>query len=305
MWGFVTVHVQEGTVRFVDVEIHRIPNLRNPVMVIAFSGWNDAGEGATGAINHLMNAWSDLSPKVVPVHIADVDPEDFYDFQVNRPRVFTDDSNTRSLIWPTTKIFGVALAPMERDLVVVVGEEPSMRWKSFTQELLDLADDLEVSMVVTIGSLLADVPHSRPISVGITAANPSTADRFNVEISNYEGPTGILGAIHDECLRRGIDGVALWAPVPHYASGAPSPKVALALIHGLEDLLAITIPQDELELASEAWESEVDNLAREDSDVADYIKALEESKDAMDIPDISGDMIAKEFERYLRRKSKD
>lgn len=274
-------------------------------MVIAFSGWNDAGEGATGALNHLMNVWSELSPKILPELIADVDPEEFYDFQVNRPRVSTDETNTRSITWPTTKVFGISLASLDRDLVVVVGEEPSMRWKSFTQEILDLADDLEVSMVVTVGSLLADIPHSRPISVGITAANPTTADRFNVEISNYEGPTGILGVIHDGCLRRGIDGVALWAPVPHYASGAPSPKVALALIQAVEDLLAISIPQDELELASDAWENEVDELAREDSDVADYVKALEESKDALDIPEVSGEMIAKEFERYLRRKSKD
>lgn len=274
-------------------------------MIIAFSGWNDAGEGATGALDHLMNVGSELSPNVLPILIADVDPEEFYDFQVNRPRIFTDESNTRSITWPTTRVYGIALASLDRDLVVVVGEEPSMHWKSFTQEILNLADDLEVSMVVTVGSLLADIPHSRPISVGITAANSTTADRFNVEISNYEGPTGILGVILDGCMRRGIDGVALWAPVPHYASSAPSPKVASALIHALEDLLAISIPQDELELASDAWESEINNLAREDSDVANYIKALEESKDAMDIPEISGEMIAKEFERYLRRKSKD
>jgi proteasome assembly chaperone (PAC2) family protein len=274
-------------------------------MVVAFSGWNDAGEGATGALNHLMNVWTELSPKILPLLIAEIDPEEFYDFQVNRPRVFTDETNTRSITWPTTKVFGISLPSLVRDLVVVVGEEPSMRWKSFTQEILDLADDLEVSMVVTVGSLLADIPHSRPISVGITASNVTTADRFNVEISNYEGPTGILGVIHDGCLRRGIDGVALWAPVPHYASGAPSPKVALALIQAVEDLLAISIPQDGLESASEAWENEVDELAREDSDVADYVRALEESKDALDIPEVSGEMIAKEFERYLRRKSKD
>jgi proteasome assembly chaperone (PAC2) family protein len=297
--------VQEGTVRFVDVEIHRIPNLRNPVMVIAFSGWNDAGEGATGAIHHLMHAWSEKSSEIEPVLIADVDPEDFYDFQVNRPRVFTDESNSRSIAWPTTQIFGISLEHLDRDIVVVMGEEPSMRWKSFSQDILDIADDLEVSMVITVGSLLADIPHSRPISVGITAAHATTAERFNVEFSNYEGSTGILSIIHNECLGRGIDGLALWAPVPHYASSAPSPKVSLALIHALEDILSIQIPQDELEIASDAWEKEIDGLAQEDSDVADYVKALEESKDAVDIPEVSGDMIAKEFERYLRRKNKD
>ena len=274
-------------------------------MVISFSGWNDAGEGASGALNHLMSVWSELLPKNLPLLIADVDPEEFYDFQVNRPRVFTDETNIRSISWPSAKVYAIELPHLDRDLVLVVGEEPSMRWRSFTHEILNLADDLEVSILVTLGSLLADIPHSRPISVGITTANSITADRFKIEISNYEGPTGILGAIHDECLRRGVDGVALWAPVPHYASGAPSPKVALALIHALEDFLGISIPQDELELASDTWEREIDSLTREDSDVADYVKSLEESKDAVDIPDISGEMIAKEFERYLRRKSKD
>lgn len=297
--------MQEGTVRFVGVEILRIPELRNPVMVIAFSGWNDAGEGATGAINHLMHAWSEISPEINPVLIADVDPEEFYDFQVNRPRVFTDENNARSITWPTTQIFGLVLSHLDRDIVLVRGEEPSMRWKTFAQDILDVADDLEVSMVITVGSLLADIPHSRPISVGITAAHATTADRFNVEFSNYEGVTGILSVIQNECLGREIDGLALWAPVPHYASNAPSPKVSLSLIHALEDILTIHIPQDELEIASDAWEKEIDELAQQDSDVADYVKALEESKDAVDIPEVSGDMIAKEFERYLRRKNKD
>ncbi len=274
-------------------------------MVIAFSGWNDAGEAATGATNHLMHAWSEKSHEMEPILIADVDPEDFYDFQVNRPRVSTDETTTRYLIWPTTQIFGLSLKDFDRDLVIVRGEEPSMRWKTFAQEILDLADDLEVSMIITVGSLLADIPHSRPISVGITAAHATSADRFNVDISNYEGPTGILGVILDGCLGRGIDGLALWAPVPHYASSSPSPKVSLALLHALEDILTIYIPQDDLEVASDAWESEINELAQEDSDVADYVKALEESKDAVDIPEISGDMIAKEFERYLRRKNKD
>jgi len=274
-------------------------------MVIAFSGWNDAGEGATGAIHHLMHAWSATSPEIEPVLIAHVDPEDFYDFQVNRPRVFTDETNSRYITWPTTQIFGLTLKHLDRDLIVVRGEEPSMRWKSFAQDILDVADDLEVSMVITVGSMLADIPHSRPISIGMSAAHATTADRFNIDISNYEGSTGILGVLLDGCLGRGIDGLALWAPVPHYASSAPSPKVSLALIHALEDILTIHIPQDELEIASDAWEKEISGMAQEDSDVADYVKALEESKDAVDIPEVSGDMIAKEFERYLRRKNKD
>ena len=277
--------------------------LRNPVMILAFSGWNDAGEAATGALDHLIAAWRNDSSEILPQLIADIDSEDFYDFQVNRPQIFTDETDSRKITWPTTEVYALVLPHLDHDLIIVKGVEPSMRWKTFTRELLDLADDCEVSMIVTMGSLLADIPHSRPIAVNITAANPKMAARLNVEISAYEGPTGILGVLHDGCLRRGIEAVSLWAPVPHYASNAPSPKASLALIHALEDFLTLSVPQDELALASDAWEVEIDNLAKNDSDVADYIKNLEESKDAADIPEISGDMIAKEFERYLRRRT--
>ena len=303
--GLRVLHLQEGTVRFVDVEIHQIPALRDPVMIVAFSGWNDAGEAATGALDHLLKAWHEDGDGAVPQLIADVDAEDFYDFQVNRPQVSRDEADKRSIAWPTTEIFGLVIGQLDRDLVIVKGVEPSMRWKTFTREILDLADDLEVSMIITLGSLLADIPHSRPISVKTTAAHPTMAKGLNVEISKYEGPTGILGVISDACLRRGIDAVSLWAPVPHYASNAPSPKASLAIIHTLEDFLDITVPQGELPTVSDTWETEIDELAREDSDVADYVKALEESKDAAEIPEISGEMIAKEFERYLRRRTKD
>lgn len=274
-------------------------------MIMAFSGWNDAGEAATGALDHLLKAWNGEGDGVVPALIADVDAEDFYDFQVNRPQVSTDEADNRSIAWPTTEIYGLATVQLDRDLVIVKGVEPSMRWKTFTREILDLADDLEVSMIITLGSLLADIPHSRPISVSTTATHPAMAKRLGVEISKYEGPTGILGTISDTCLRRGIDAISLWAPVPHYASNAPSPKASLAIIHALEDFLDITVPQGELPTISDTWEKEIDELARQDSDVADYVKALEESKDAAEIPEISGDMIAKEFERYLRRRAQD
>jgi proteasome assembly chaperone (PAC2) family protein len=273
-------------------------------MIVAFSGWNDAAEAATGALEHLLSTWQNTDDAIVDL-IAEVDPEEFYDFQVNRPRVFTDERDTRDISWPGTEIFGIALPHLERDLVVVKGAEPSMRWKTFTRELLDLADDLEISMIVTLGSLLADIPHTRPISVNLSTVTPKLASRLNVEISAYEGPTGILSIIHNGCSRRGIDSIAMWAPVPHYASNAPSPKVSLSLIHALEDLLTIVIPQDELAAASDSWEEDINNLANEDSDVADYVKALENSKDALDIPEISGEMIAKEFERYLRRRRTD
>lgn len=287
------------------MEIHQIPALRNPIMVMAFSGWNDAGEAATSAIEHLLAAWQDQENDVVPELIADIDSEEFYDFQVNRPQIFIDDSLIRKISWPTTEIFGLVIPTFERDLVVVKGAEPSMRWKSFTRELLDLADDLEVTLILTLGSLLADVPHTRPIGVSGSGAHPDIAARLGVEVSRYEGPTGILGIIADGCMRRGIDAVSLWAAIPHYASSAPSPKATLSLVNALEDFLDINVPLADLPEAAEEWEKDVNEMAKDDTDVADYVKALEDSKDAAELPEVSGESIAKEFERYLRRRSKD
>ncbi len=291
------------------MEIHKIPALRSPVMLIAFSGWNDAAEAATGAASHILGSWTDgihaidEQTGVVPELIADVDPEEFYDFQVNRPMVYMDDSHMRSLTWPSTQVFGLQMPEFEFDFVIVRGVEPSMKWKTFTQDLIDLADDLEVSMIVTLGSMLADAPHSRPITVTCSGAHPDIANRLGVEVSKYEGPTGILGVIADACLRRGLDAVSLWAAIPHYASDSPSPKATLALVNALEDLLEVTLPQGELPTQTREWESEVDELAREDSDVAEYVKALEESKDSTLLEDVSGDEIARELERFLRRQT--
>jgi proteasome assembly chaperone (PAC2) family protein len=285
------------------VEIHQIPSLRSPVMVIAFSGWNDAAEAATGALSHLLGSWTDAEFDVVPELIADVDPEDFYDFQVNRPMVEIDESSVRALTWPGTQIFGLRTPTFDHDFVVVRGVEPSMKWKTFTADLLDLADDLEVDLVITLGSMLADAPHTRPITVSGSGAHPDIAQRLGVEISKYEGPTGILGVIQDGCVRRGVDAVSLWAAVPHYASNSPSPKATLALVNALEDFLEISIPQGDLPEESSAWEIEVSEMAKEDSDVAEYVKALEESKDATDLPDVTGESIARELERFLRRQN--
>ena len=287
------------------MEIHQIPLLREPVMVIAFSGWNDAAEAASGAVEHLLSGWRDKNDDVIPELIANVESEDFYDFQVNRPVVTIDESQIRSITWPSTQVFGMAIPSMKRDLVIVTGVEPSMKWKSFTSDLLDLADDLEVSLIVSLGSLLADTPHTRPITVTATGSHPSIANRLGVSVSKYEGPTGILGIIQDGCMRRGIDAISLWAAVPHYASNAPSPKATLALINSLEEFLDIKIPLSDLPDRSDAWEREVNDLAADDSEIADYVKALEESKDAAELPDVSGDTIAKEFERYLRRQQED
>ena len=291
------------------MEIHKIPALRKPVMLIAFSGWNDAAEAATGAASHILGAWTAAEHAindqvgVVPELIADIDPEEFYDFQVNRPLVDIDESQIRSLTWPGTQIFGLATPNFDFDFIVVRGVEPSMKWKTFTHDLLDLADDLEVQTIITLGSMLADAPHSRPITVTGSGAHPEIAKRFGVEVSRYEGPTGILGVIADACLRRGLDAISLWAAIPHYASNSPSPKATLALINALEDFLEISLPQGELHADSLEWESEVDELAREDSDVAEYVKALEESKDSALLSDVSGEDLARELERFLRRQS--
>ncbi len=274
-------------------------------MVVAFGGWNDAGEAATGVITHFLatlNGEIDVDT-FAPDLIAEVDSEEYFDYQVNRPLIFVDDSMIRSLTWPGVQIFAQPNPSGERDFILVRGVEPSMRWKSFASEILDLADDLEVELVITVGSMLADTPHTRPIPVSGTGAHPDIAARLGVEVSRYEGPTGILAVIQDACVRRGIDAVALWAAIPHYANANPSPKATLALINGIEDFLEISLPLGPLpELASQ-WEAAVNEMVKEDSDIEEYIKTLEESKDADEISDDSGEELAREVERFLRRQN--
>jgi predicted ATP-grasp superfamily ATP-dependent carboligase len=265
-------------------------------MILAFSGWNDAGEAATGAISHLLNTWTSSL-------IASCDPEDFYDFQVNRPQVSIDGSKIRHITWPGTDVFGVSTPTFPFDLVLVKGAEPSMRWKTFASQILDLAEDLEVSMIVTIGSLLADTPHSRPISVTGSGSHPDVAKKLGVNLSRYQGPTGILGILQDGAQKRGIDAVSLWASIPHYASAPPSPKASLALVNALEDILNVSIDLGDLSDHAKAWEIAVDEMANEDSDIAEYIKSLEAAKDETDLPEATGESIAREFERYLRRNN--
>lgn len=269
--------------------------IRNPVMIAAFEGWNDAGESATGAVSHLLNEWEHHL-------IAKFEAEDFYDFQINRPQVKVDENVLREIIWPNTEVYAVSTPQLEHDFIIAKGMEPSMRWPTFAKELLDLADDQEVTMLVTMGALLADVPHSRPISVSGSGAHPEVAKRLGVEISRYEGPTGIIGILQDACNKRGIDAVSLWAAVPHYVSQPPSPKASLALVNALEDFLEISIPQGALPEAAKDWERSVDEIAIEDSEIGDYVKQLENNKDAADLPEASGDAIAREFERFLRRQ---
>ena len=267
-------------------------------MIVAFGGWNDAGEAATGAASHLLNTWSASL-------IAEVDPEDFYDFQVNRPLISFDKSKFRKLTWPTTEIFGISTPQFPFDLLVVKGIEPSMKWRTFTSDLLDLADDLDVKTVLTLGSLLADTPHSRPISVSGSGTHPDIAERLGVQVSRYEGPTGILGVIQEASQRRGIDAISLWAAIPHYAAISPSPKATLALINALEDFLNVSVPVGELPEQTKAWEKSVDEMAAEDSDIAEYVRQLEAARDESELPETTGDSIAREFERYLRRRNND
>ncbi len=274
-------------------------------MVIAFGGWSDAGEAATGVISHLL---SNLNGEINPDEfnaslIAEVDSEDYYDFQVNRPLIYIDGSMVRSLTWPGVQIFAQRNPYGERDFILIRGVEPSMRWRAFARELLDFADDCEVELVITLGSMLADTPHTRAIPVSGTGAHPDIAARLGVEVSRYEGPTGILAVIQDGCVRRGIDAIALWAAIPHYANMSPSPKATLALLNGLEDFLEISLPLGDLPDLSKQWEESVNQLVKEDSDIEEYIKTLEESKDANEFGEESGEELAREVERFLRRQN--
>lgn len=267
-------------------------------MIAAFEGWNDAGEAATGAIEHLEEVFD-------AEIIASFDPDEYYDFQVNRPHVRVDEDGVREIIWPTTRISVVTHPELSRDLILVRGIEPSMRWRSFCQELLALADDLEVEMVISLGALLADSPHTRPIPISGSGSTPRVASTYGLEVSRYEGPTGIVGVFQDACARAEITAASLWAAVPHYVAQPPCPKATLALLGRLEDLLDISIPLADLPEEARAWELGVDELAREDQEVGEYVRQLEEAKDASDLPEASGEAIAREFERYLRRRDKE
>ncbi len=272
-----------------------LPELVDPVMLCAFEGWNDAGDAASGAVLHLEEVWA-------ATQIAEVDPEDYYDFQVNRPEVVIEDGE-RSITWPTTRISVARIPLASRDVVLVAGIEPSMRWRAFTAELLGIARELGVEMVVTLGALLADTPHTRPVPVSGTSSDESISVRMGYEPSTYEGPTGIVGVLQDACATAGIPAVSLWAAVPHYVAQPPCPKATLALLARIEDLLDVPVPLADLPEESRAWQIGVDELAGEDEEIAAYVHQLEEVVDTAELPEASGDAIAREFERYLRRRS--
>lgn len=280
------------------IELEGMPTLVDPVMIAAFEGWNDAGDAASNAVAHLAAVWG-AKP------IAALDPEDYYDFQVNRPLVSVDATGERELSWPTTHISVAHGALGRRDVVLVRGIEPNIRWRAFVSELLAVGDELGVQMVVVLGALLADVPHSRPVPVTGSAAEATLAEQLGLTRSRYEGPTGIVGVLQDACARVGVAAVSLWAAVPHYVAQTACPKATLALVNRLEDLLDARIPVGDLPEESRAWEIGVDELAAEDPEVADYVRTLEEAKDTAELPEASGEAIAKEFERYLRRRGPD
>jgi proteasome assembly chaperone (PAC2) family protein len=277
------------------IEFENVPELVDPVVVAAFEGWNDAGEAASGVIQHLEDVW-DATP------VTELDPEDYYDFQVTRPTVELVDGETRRIVWPTTRISWARLPDSGRDVILIRGIEPNMRWRSFTRELLGLMLELDVRTVVLLGALLADAPHTRPVPVSASSSDRGLSTTLGLEPSRYEGPTGILGVIQDACSSADMSTVSFWAAVPHYVAQPPSPKASLALLRKVEDLLDVTVPLADLPEQARAWEHGVNELAEQDTEVAEYVRSLEEQKDAAELPEATGEAIAREFERYLRRR---
>lgn len=270
--------------------------LVEPVLVAAFEGWNDAGDAASAAIEHLQLTWEATA-------LTEVDPDDYYDFQVTRPTVRMVDGVTRRVEWPTTRLSVCRPPGASRDVVLMHGIEPNMRWRKFCAELIDHVNELGVTTVVTLGALLADTPHTRPVPVTGTAYDSASAAQFGLERSRYEGPTGIVGVLQDACVRAGVPAISIWAAVPHYVSQPPSPKATLALLHRVEEVLDMEVPLGELPEQAEEWERTVTEMAAEDEDVRDYVRALEERGDSETaLNETSGDAIAAEFERYLRRR---
>ena len=282
-------------------ELDDVGELRSPMLIAAFEGWNDAGDAATAAVEHLELAW-----RAEP--IAAIDPDDYYDFQVNRPMVTLIDGETRRIQWPTTRFSLCRLDELQRDVVLVRGLEPNMRWRGFCDEIVGIAMELGVETFVTLGALLADSPHTRAVPVTGTASDAATATRLGLDRSRYEGPTGIVGVLHDHCVRAGMTSVSFWAAVPHYVAQPPSPKATLALLHRLENLLGAAVPLGGLAEDAEAWEQSVNKLAAEDDEVAEYVRSLEQQAAEGDLtqwadrPEASGEAIAREFERFLRRE---
>ena len=285
--------------------VHRDdPELNHPVLVAAFRGWNDAGDAASFAAQHLQRVW-EATP------FASIDPEDFFDFQDTRPQVELVDGVTRRITWPANEFSAARLRGAPHDVIVLVGTEPNLRWKSFARLVVSLARKHDVQMVITLGALLADVPHSRPVPVTGTAVDEELVQRLGLQRSRYEGPTGIVGVLHDALGEAGISSASLWAAVPHYLAVTPNPKAALALVHKAVGLVGWPADVDDLERASAAYEERVSEMVSSDEDVTAYVKLLEDRTDErnrdaleeMELP--SGDALAAELESFLRNRGHD
>ena len=283
-----------------ELRIAERPELEHPVLVTAFRGWNDGGQGASLAAGYLAKTWG-------ASRFADIDPEEFYDFQVSRPHVSLVEGVTRKLEWPENAFYHAHVPGIERDVVLLLGIEPNTRWRRFTEVIVGLSVDLQIDLVVSLGSLLADVPHTRPSPVTGSATEQRLIEQYGLQGSRYEGPTGIVGVLHDACRSAGLASVSLWAAVPHYVSLAPSPRAALALCERLADLLGTSVEADELEQAVDAYSDQVTEAVAADPDTQAYVEQLEQRADELgpqfDVP--SGDTIAAELTRYLREREEE
>jgi predicted ATP-grasp superfamily ATP-dependent carboligase len=279
----------------------RPDGLRAPALVCAFKGWNDAGDSATSALTF-------MGASLEAERFAVIDPEDFVDFQASRPLVKLGDGMVREIEWPEFEVYAARVPRAPRDLILLSGPEPAMRWRTFSHTVVDLAEALGVQMVVCLGALLADVPHSRPVSVNAYASDPALVERLGLEPPTYEGPTGIVGVLHEACNSAGIPTASLWAAVPHYVAVAPNPKGALAILRRLEGLVGITVDAMELEDAALEYERQVSRAVELDPDVQAFVERLERaadeesaaSPDPRSLP--SGDVLAREFQRFLRQR---
>jgi proteasome assembly chaperone (PAC2) family protein len=282
-----------------ELIVHRQPELRSPVLVAAFRGWNDGGQAASLAAGYLTKLWN-------AQQFAEIDPEGFFDFQVTRPHVSLVDGVTRKVDWPETAFRHASLPGAERDAVLLTGNEPNVRWKAFTELILELVQELQVELVVTLGSLLADVPHTRPAPVTGSASDADLVERLGLETSRYEGPTGIVGVLHDACRKAGIASASLWAAVPHYVSLAPSPRAAQALCDRLGTLLSVEIDTEELRQAGEAYAEQISAAVASDEETQAYVEELEQRTDEMpdEIQIPSGDALAAELTRFLRDRER-
>jgi proteasome assembly chaperone (PAC2) family protein len=283
-----------------ELNVSSRPTLRRPVLVAAFRGWNDGGQGASLAGGYLAKQWK-------ATRFAEIEPEGFYDFQATRPHVSLVDGVTRKLDWPENAFFHAEIPGTDRDAVILLGVEPNLRWRTFSGLVLELAQDLGVELLVTLGSLLADVPHTRPAPVTGAATDPALVEELGVEPSRYEGPTGIVGVVHDACRQANVPSVSLWAAVPHYVSLAPSPRAALALVRRFGELLGVDIDVAELEQASDEYSEQVSEAVSTDAETAAYVEELERRVDMLEAADDlpSGDTLAAELTRFLREREEE